>query len=172
MKPLMAFLAAAFVLALAAATMEPSRLSAMTPQVGTPSLLEALRAADSVTVWELDVMAVVTQPLLTPSSWPKAQARKLTGPVVARLASLAGTDRPTASPDAPVAACPFAPDQGLNFTGPRGTVWWLVARGSACSGLPGAAALARPEDDVRRLVPHGVPDETLAALDALLKDKN
>lgn len=167
MRPLLSFLGLALLLGgFVIFALRPKAGAETTPAAA--SVTSVLESAERVTAWDLDPLAIATEPVLTARMWRKTQGRILTGAAVARLAALAREPGEPVAADAPVAACPFAPVLGFEFTGRSGTAWWLVARENACSGLPGEGLLVGPDDDVRQKPASVLQRQQLARLDAIL----
>jgi hypothetical protein len=164
MRPLLTFLGLSLVLGVAfvVGLRQPVAVSA------TAGVSGALLSAERVTVWDLDPLAIATEPVLTPRTWRKTLRGTISGTAVQRLIALAQERAPAPPSDAPVAACPFAPTLGLEFRGPAGSVWWLVEREGQCTGLSGQGMLVGPDDDVRRAEARLLRRATTAALDEIM----
>lgn len=169
MRPLLSFLGLALILGIVVVfALRPQAGAEMAP--ATASVASVIAAAERVTVWDLDPLSVVTEPVLTARTWRKTQGRTFTGMTASQLSALAREPGEPVSDDAPVAACPFAPVLGFEFAGPSGTAWWLVARENACSGLPGEGMLVGPDEDIRQRPAGVLPRPQLARLDAILSN--
>ncbi|MFN9356613.1 MAG: hypothetical protein ACK55V_03985 [Alphaproteobacteria bacterium] len=167
MRPLLSFLGLALILGVVVVfVLRPQAGAGTTPP--TASIASIIATAERVTAWDLDPLAIVTEPVLTARSWRKTQGRTFTGTAASQLSTLAQQKGEAVGDDAPVTACPFAPVLGLEFTGPSGTAWWLVARENACSGLPGEGMVAGPDDDIRQKAAGVLQRTQLARLDAIL----
>ena len=164
MRPLLTFLGLSLVLGVAVIVglRQPVAVSA------SPGLSGTLLSAQRVAVWDLDPLAIATEPLLTARSWRKTLRGTISGTAVQRLIALAQERAPTPPADAPVAACPFAPTLGLEFQGPAGSVWWLIESVGECTGMAAQGLVIGPDDDFRRAEAGLLRPSTLAALDAVL----
>lgn|GEM_PF-2977882 len=167
MRPLLSFLGLALILGFVV-------VFALRPQAGaetappTSTVASVIAAADRVTAWDLDPLAIVTEPVLTARTWRKTRGPTFSGSAASELSALARQPGEVVGDDTPVAACPFAPVLGLEFTGPSGTAWWLLARENACSGLPGEGMLVGPDEDIRLRTASVLDRQLMARLDTML----
>lgn len=167
MRPLLSFLGLALALGIAVVFAFRPQAGGETATASAP-VASIIAAAERVTAWDLDPLAIVTEPVLTARTWRKTQGRTFTGSAASQLSALAREPVESVGDDAPVAACPFAPVLGLEFTGPAGNAWWLVARENACTGLPGEGMLVGPDEDIRQRSAGVLQRPRLARLDAIL----